>query len=89
MTQLQLTLDPRLDRPRIDTLLGKVLWALESGQWLTLRELQTQCGGSEAGISARLRELRNKHHYTINKRRRGEPGAGLWEYRMENKTCED
>jgi hypothetical protein len=83
MSQLQLTLDPKLDRPRLDTLLGKVLWALESGQRMTLREIQAQCGGSEAGISARIRELRNKHNYTINKRRRGVASAGLWEYWLE------
>ncbi len=82
---LQLTLDPILDRPRLDSLRGRVLDAMSTGQWLTLAELQKQCGNSEAGISARIRELRRLFGYTINRRRRGEAKLGIWEYRMEGK----
>lgn len=82
---LQLTLDPILDRPRLDSLRGRVLDAMSTGQWLTLAELQRRCGNSEAGISARIRELRRLFGYTINRRRRGAPKDGCWEYRLEGK----
>lgn len=82
----QLTLDPILDRPRLDTLRGRVLHTLSGGSWLTLAELQHECGNSEAGISARIRELRRVYGYTINRRRRGAPQYGIWEYQLESKS---
>lgn len=82
---LQLTLDPILDQPRLNGLLGRVLDAMISGEWMTLAELKAKCGNSEAGISARIRELRRLFGYTINRRRRGAPKDGCWEYRLEGK----
>lgn len=78
------TYDGTLDGPRLTTLLGRVLGALSDGTWWTLGELKARCWGSEAGISARIRELRKRHAggHTILRRRRGAPQAGLWEYRM-------
>ena len=35
----------------------------------------------EASISARLRDFR-KHGLSVERRRRGDPRAGLWEYRV-------
>lgn len=80
------TLDAVLDRPRLKTLRHRILEAMRHEEWLTLRELQSVCGNSEAGISARLRELRNKFGYTINRRRRGVKSAGVWEYQIEKDT---
>lgn len=75
-----------LDEVRLTSLLCKVLWhLLRSGSWWTLAQLRERCGGSEAGISARIRDLRKSRFggFTIQRRRR--PGAeksGLWEYRL-------
>ena len=83
----QLTLDPILDRPRLKTLSGKVLAAMQAGGWMTLYEIRSMCGaGSEAGISARIRELHNKYGYEYSKRRRGETKRGVWEYRLTGET---
>lgn len=75
-----------LDEARLTSLLHKVLWSLlRNGSWWTLAQLRARCGGSETGISARIRDLRKTEFggFTINRRRR--PGAersGLWEYRL-------
>lgn len=82
------TLDATLDRPRLSTLRDRVVNALLDGEWLTLRELQDRCGNSEAGISARLRELRNNYGFTVNRRRRGIETKGIWEYQIERHTHE-
>ena len=54
------------------------------GDWLTLGEIRERTGDPEASISAQLRHLRKPRFgsHTIEKRRRGEAGNGLWEYRM-------
>jgi hypothetical protein len=79
----QLTFDLERDAPRLETLNDLVLKVLESGHWMTLGEIRSACGrGSEAGISARIRDLHNKYGYEYDKRRRGEPCNGLWEYRL-------
>jgi hypothetical protein len=80
--QLELTYEPALDRERLSRLLGAVLQALRSGAWLTLAEIRERAQhGSEAGISARIRELRDCG-FVIERRRRGNPARGWWEYRM-------
>ena len=84
----QLTLDMTHDAPRLETLNSLVLGVMECPRiYLTLAEIRTRCGrGSEAGISARIRDLRNKYGYEISKRRRGLAAHGLWEYRLEGKS---
>jgi hypothetical protein len=62
-----------------------VYGCLSDQQWRTLAEIRacTKCG-SEAGISARLRDLR-KHRWgqhTVNRRRRGNGEDGLFEYQL-------
>jgi len=72
-----------LDQVRLTTLFRRVFWCLINGEWWTLAQLKTVCGGSEAGISARLRDLRKPHFggFTVHHRRRS--GAnGCWEYRL-------
>ena len=72
---------------------GILLIAYRLGLWLTLGEIQDWTrtedrpkGDPEASISAQLRHLRKPRFgsHTIEKRRRGGPGSGLWEYRMGN-----
>lgn len=77
------------DAPRLSTLLATVRAVMESGDWLTLSEIALSClargvHGSEAGISARLRDFRKAAHGSrrVDRRRRGEPSNGLWEYRL-------
>jgi len=81
--QLELSYEPRYDRERLGHLLGCVLDALRTGAWLTLAEMRERTGcGSEAGISARVRELR-KMGFVIDRRRRAPaPERGLFEYRL-------
>lgn len=69
-----------LDGKRLSRLLSGVQHCLKAGGWWTLSELRLTIGhGSEAGISARIREWRGMGA-TINRRRRGDPRRGLWEY---------
>lgn len=55
---------------------------MSDGAWHTLSELADKCQGSEAGISARLRDLRKAKFggYTVTAKRLGK---GLWAYRMQ------
>jgi len=76
------TYDPALDEDRLTRLLGRV-WALMiDGRWRTLAEIQRAAGGTEASVSARLRDLRKDRFgaYKVRRRRRGPGKSGLWEY---------
>lgn len=77
--------EPEHDSERLSGLLGRVYHTLTSGQWYTLSALVEACGGSEAGVSARLRDLRKRRFggHTIQRQRVGDPSAGLWAYRLE------
>lgn len=78
------TYDPALDSDRLSTLLRRVYWALRTtDRWLTIRELCEAVGGSETGVSAKLRDLRKAKwggHVIGSRRRTGQPGC--WEYRL-------
>jgi len=78
------TYTPTLDGPRLHTLLARVLGLMADKQWRTLAEIKAQVGGSEAGISARLRDLRKPRFgaFDVNRRRRGAVKAGLHEYQV-------
>jgi hypothetical protein len=81
---------PEFDRERLTGQLLRVFQALTAasflGEWLTLGEIRARTGDPEASISAQLRHLRKPRFgsHTVEKRRRGEEGRGLWEYRMGN-----
>jgi hypothetical protein len=77
------TYSPEHDQQRLTTQLQRVRAAMLNGQWFTLAELQRLCGGSEAGISARIRDLRKPGQgFVIERRRRGDSKRGLHEYRL-------
>jgi hypothetical protein len=80
------TYSETLDQARLSTQLLRVYRLLsDSDKWYTLREIADAIGGgSEAGISARLRDLRKPQFgsFIVDRRRRGEPKAGCWEYRL-------
>lgn len=75
------TYDPLLDKDRLATLLGRVFSLMADGRWRTLAEIQGRVGGTEASVSARLRDLRKARcgSYTVEHRR---VAGGLWEYRL-------
>lgn len=78
------TYEGKLDGPRLTRLLDLVREALSDGEWWTLRQLQARCGHSEAGISARIRELRwrSAGSHIIERKRIGDMKQGWWAYRM-------
>ena len=75
------TFDAAHDGARLTTLLDAVRSLMADGRWRTLAEIVVVTGGSEAGISARLRDLRKTAFggHTVERRYRGD---GLWEYRL-------
>lgn len=77
------TYDPGLDEARIATLLDRVRHHAPTG-WHTLGELVAKCGGSEASVSARLRDLRKDRFggLRVERRRRGDAKRGVFEYRV-------
>jgi len=87
------TYDPALDRERLSKQLGRVWSMLNQGGWWTLHELaQTSWRGygasdSEAGISARLRDLRKDKFGGYNILRRRRDNAGTWEYSIDRKRA--
>ena len=76
-----ITYEPARDRERLSSQLGRVEEYLADHDWHTLGEITEAVGGTEASISARLRDLRKpKFGAYIVERRHVE--GGLWEYRM-------
>lgn len=77
------TYEPELDQARLATLLNRVHAFMRDGQWHTLAEIVRACGGTEASVSARLRDLR-KDRFGANdvRKRRSIEHDGLFEYRL-------
>lgn len=73
------------DQRRLNTLLSRVHGLMCDGEWRTLREIADACGGSEASVSARLRDLRRDKWQAIygacvvDKERVTD---GVWRYRL-------
>lgn len=85
--------NPRDDGKRLRTLFVNVrdlmtgkLFGISTARsaWWTLGEIVAHVGGSEASVSARLRDLRKKQFggFIVERRRRGEAKRGLFEYRV-------
>ena len=78
------TLVPALDRERLMGQLAHVLALMSDGKWRTLREIADAPNKaySDAGVSARLRDLRKPRFggYTVERRRVSD--SGLFEYRV-------
>jgi hypothetical protein len=72
-----------------DVLLSAEECRPRDGGWMTLRELGDLTTYGEASISAQLRHLRKPQFgaYVIEKRRRGTPGRGVWEYRIAGRSA--
>jgi hypothetical protein len=70
------------DRVRLAKLMLRVWRVMKGGEWRTLGELANLTSGSEASVSARLRDLRKERFgaHTVERRRMYQPG--LFEYRV-------
>ena len=79
-------LPPTGKRP--GTELERTLYLMRDGQWRTLAEIVVLVGGTEAGISARLRDITKPEYQELfgdwarEHRPRGDPKAKLYEYRL-------
>jgi len=79
------TFDPALDGDRLRILLGRVYALMRDGEWRTLASIAERCGGTEASVSARLRDLRKDRFgaYRVERRRLAPAESGLFEYRLD------
>jgi hypothetical protein len=77
---------PTLDGERLwtqmEVIRDTMLHASRNEQWLTLREINILTQYPEASISAQLRNLKKARFgsWIMEKRRRGEPHSGCYEY---------
>ena len=75
------TYEPERDKARLTGQLERVRALMSDGQWRTLRQIAEAVGGSEAGVSARLRDLKKKKFggLTVDK---VHAAGGVWVYRV-------
>ena len=64
---------------RLARQLQTVLDVMRDEQWRTLAAIASEAHAPEASISARLRDLRNQHHYRVERRH---VVNGLYQYRV-------
>jgi hypothetical protein len=77
------TYSSELDGPRLSRQLAAVLALMSDGEWRTLATITDAVGGSQAGISARLRDLRKpRYGARVVERRRDKFFPGLYRYRL-------
>lgn len=77
------TYDAEFDQSRLIHQWKRVFDLMHDGEWRSLREISMKTGDPESSVSARLRDLRNKYGYVVNRRRRaGLESKGVWEYRV-------
>lgn len=78
------TYDPEQDKNRLSSQLGRVYDCMRDHKWRTLDEIQAATKDPAASISAQLRHLRKPRFgtYRVEKRHRGDPEQGLFEYRV-------
>lgn len=75
---------PARDNARLTGQLARIFAAMQDGKFRTLREIALATEDPEASISAQLRHLRKPRFgsHTVEKRHRGEPANGLYEYSL-------
>ena len=76
------TFDADRDGNRLATLHDRVYAYMADGQWRTLHQIARECGGTEASVSARLRDMR-REKYGAHKVHRQHLAHGLWVYSLE------
>jgi hypothetical protein len=72
---------PERDARRLRRLLVRVFDLMSDGRPRTLREITMLCGGTEASVSARLRDFRKLRH-GAHRVEHTCLGHGLWSYRL-------
>ena len=75
------TYEPDKDKARLTGQLGRVFAVMSDGHWHSLREIADKAKGSEASVSARLRDLRKEKFGSYEVERRRLDG-GLFQYRL-------
>lgn len=75
------TYRPARDQIRLTGQLQRVYELMSDGAWRSLSDIVQVVGGSEAGISARLRDYRKPKFGAHNVERR-HCENGLWQYRL-------
>ena len=75
---------PERDNPRLTGQILRIYSLMMDEQWRTLDEISRTTGDPHASVSAQLRHLRKPRFggYTVERRHRGEPARGLYEYRV-------
>lgn len=75
---------PEHDQKRLTGQLLRIFDLMKDGNWRTLDEISLATGDPASSVSAQLRNLRKSKMggHTVDKRHRGEPCNGLWEYRV-------
>lgn len=78
------TFEPDFDRDRLKKQLRRTYNVMKDGQWRTLIEIAQETGDQTQSISARLRDFRKAKFggHEVNRRRRGEPKDGIFEYQL-------
>jgi hypothetical protein len=79
------TYEPRQDEDRLSKQLDRVKKLMLDGRWRTIAAIHRIVGGSEAGVSARLRDLRKERFGAFQVQRRAVTGLrqkGCFEYRI-------
>ena len=77
------TFDPTFGGTRLTTQLQRVFALMRDGEWRTVPGIRRVVGGSEAGVSARLRDLRKFEFGPYDVQRRRVPDTNdLWQYRL-------
>jgi len=74
-----------LDERRLNTLLGRVWELMRDGSWRTLSQISLMTGGTEASVSARLRDFRKQRfarEWGVERVERKRISGGLWVYRL-------
>lgn len=75
------TYEPRQDYARLNGQLHRVAALMNDGRFRTLAEIACAAGGTEASVSARLRDLR-KPKYGAHDVKRERISGGLYRYRL-------
>lgn len=75
------TYNPARDGQRLVGQLERVFAVMSDGAWHTLAELTARCGGTEAAISARVRDFR-KAKFGGHEVERQYVAQGLYKYRL-------
>jgi len=75
------TYDEERDSVRLTGQWQRVYGLMQDGRWRTLRRICDVVGKSEAGVSARLRDLRKERFGSFRVEKRRVKG-GLYEYRV-------